>query len=44
MPADVAAVLDGSFEVLVDERRARHVTTGAGAGHAWDLVLRARRR
>lgn len=43
-PADVAALLDGSWEVEVDERRARDVPSGgAGAHHAADLVLRARR-
>lgn len=42
-PADVLAVLDERWEVLVDERRPRSVATGAGAGHTTDLVLRARR-
>lgn len=42
-PADVAALLDGSWELDVDERRPRHVTAGAGAHHTHDLVLRARR-
>ncbi len=43
MPADVAALLDDDWEVLVDERRDRTIAGGAGAHHAHDLVLRARR-
>ncbi|GIG20247.1 methyltransferase [Cellulomonas chitinilytica] len=43
MPADVAALLDDDWRVLVDERRDRTVAGGAGAHHAHDLVLRARR-
>ncbi len=43
-PADVAAQLDDAWRVEVHETRPRHVTTGAGAGHAEDIVLRARRR
>ena len=42
-PADIAALLDDSWEVEVDERRERQVEGGAGAHHAEDLVLRARR-
>ena len=42
-PADVAALLDESWRVLVDERRPRHLDTGAGAGHSHDLVLHAQR-
>jgi SAM-dependent methyltransferase len=42
-PADVARLLDAGWQVEVDERRPRHVTSGAGAHHAADLVLRARR-
>lgn len=44
MPADVAALLDDGWRVEVDERRARHVSGGAGAHHTADLVLRAHRR
>lgn len=44
MPGDVRAGLDDAWEVQVFEERPRHVVTGAGAGHAVDLVLRARRR
>ena len=43
-PAAVAALLDDSWHVEVDEKRPRHVTAGAGAEHTHDLVLRARRR
>ncbi|WP_291885972.1 class I SAM-dependent methyltransferase [Cellulomonas sp.] len=43
MPADVATLLDDDWEVLVDERRDRTIAGGAGAHHAHDLVLRARR-
>lgn len=42
-PADVARMLDATWRVEVDERRPRHVASGAGAGHTTDLVLRARR-
>lgn len=42
-PADVCALLDDDWTIEVDERRARHVTGGAGAGHTHDLVLRATR-
>jgi SAM-dependent methyltransferase len=41
-PADVADLLDDSWQVEVDETRPRHVATGAGAGHSEDIVLRAR--
>lgn len=43
-PPDVVAVLDGEWQVQVDERRPRDVPPGAGARHTHDLVLRARRR
>lgn len=43
MPADVARLLDDGWQVAVNERRPRHLTSGAGAGHAVDLVLRATR-
>jgi thioredoxin reductase/SAM-dependent methyltransferase len=41
-PADVAALLDDRWRVEVDETRPRNVTTGAGAGHTQDIVMRAR--
>ena len=40
---DIAALLDEDWEIEVDERRERRVEGGAGAHHAEDLVLRARR-
>lgn len=40
-PADVAALLDDRWQVELDERRPRLVTTGAGAHHTHDVVLRA---
>lgn len=43
-PADVLAALDDGWEVLVDERRERHVSGGAGVHHTHDTVVRARRR
>ena len=43
LPAVVAELLDGGWQVEVDERRDRHVTGGAGAHHVADLVLRVRR-
>lgn len=42
-PADVARLLDGDWQVQVDEQRPRHVASGAGARHSADLVLRAQR-
>jgi SAM-dependent methyltransferase len=42
-PGDVAALLDETWQVAFDSRRARDVPTGAGAGHAYDVVLRAQR-
>jgi thioredoxin reductase len=42
-PADVAALLDDRWQVEVNETRPRHVTSGAGAAHTEDIVLRARR-
>ena len=42
-PADVAARLDDTWRIEADEIRPRHVTTGSGAGHSEDIVLRARR-
>ncbi len=43
LPRNVHAALDEGWDVQVYEERARQVTTGAGAGHSADLVLRARR-
>ena len=46
MPYDVhdaLAELPDAWEVQVCENRPRNVTTGAGAGHSVDVVLRARR-
>ena len=43
-PEDVRALAAGQgWEVVVDERRERHVTGGAGAHHHHDLVVRLRR-
>jgi SAM-dependent methyltransferase len=42
-PADVAALLDQDWQVEIDQRRPRDTTTGAGAHHTHDVVLRARR-
>jgi SAM-dependent methyltransferase len=42
-PTDVAALLDGDWQVAFDGRRPRDTTTGAGAHHTHDVVLRARR-
>ena len=39
--ADVAALLDDDWQVIVNERRPRHLTAGAGAGHTHDIVLHA---
>jgi thioredoxin reductase/SAM-dependent methyltransferase len=43
-PADVAARLDGSWEVTVDETRPRTAPPPPGTAHVHDRVLRARRR
>jgi SAM-dependent methyltransferase len=42
-PADIAARLDDAWTATLDERRPRHVTSGAGARHTDDVVLRATR-
>ena len=42
-PADVAPLLGSDWSVEFDQARPRHVTSGAGAGHTHDVVLRARR-
>lgn len=44
LPRDAYAALDAGWDVEVYEERPRHVTTGAGAEHDLDLVLKARRR
>jgi SAM-dependent methyltransferase len=43
LPRDAHAALSGDWDVQVYEERPRHVTTGAGAKHNLDLVLKARR-
>jgi SAM-dependent methyltransferase len=43
LPANVASMLDTDWQVVVDERRPRHVVVGAGAGHTHDVILHARR-
>ncbi len=40
---DVASRLDQRWQVTVDERRPRFVSSGAGSGHTHDIVLHARR-
>jgi SAM-dependent methyltransferase len=42
-PAEVASLLDDDWQLEVDETRPRAIEAGAGAGHALDQVLRARR-
>lgn len=42
-PGDVAAQLDDTWRIEVEETRPRHLSTGAGSGHSEDIVLRARR-
>ena len=42
-PREVARLLDPSWAVEVDELRERAISGGAGAHHAHDVVLRARR-
>jgi SAM-dependent methyltransferase len=41
--SDVSSLLDDDWTIIVDERRPRHLASGAGAGHSHDLVLHARR-
>jgi SAM-dependent methyltransferase len=41
--SDVAALLDSSWRIEVNEIRPRSVTAGAGSHHTHDIVLRARR-
>jgi SAM-dependent methyltransferase len=40
---DVSSLLGDDWTIIVDERRPRHLASGAGAGHSHDLVLHARR-
>jgi hypothetical protein len=40
---DLAGFLGDDWQVDVDERRVRHVTSGGGAHHTHDEVLRAHR-
>lgn len=42
-PADVATLLGPDWAVELDESRPRHVSSGAGAQHIHDVVLRAQR-
>jgi hypothetical protein len=42
-PMDVGALLGEGWQVVLDERRPRDVTGGAGAHHTHDVVLLARR-
>jgi hypothetical protein len=42
-PTDVNALLGQGWHVVLDERRPRDVTAGAGAHHKHDVVLLARR-
>jgi SAM-dependent methyltransferase len=42
-PTDVGALLGEGWQVVLDERRPRDVTGGAGAHHTHDVVLLARR-
>ncbi len=41
--ADVALLLDDSWQVAFDDRRPRFVVSGAGSGHSHDIVLHAQR-
>jgi 2-polyprenyl-3-methyl-5-hydroxy-6-metoxy-1,4-benzoquinol methylase len=43
MPADVARLLDDTWKLEISEPRPRAVSTGAGAHHTHDIILRARR-
>jgi len=42
-PSDVALLLDDNWCYAFDERRPRHLQSGAGAGHSHDIVLHAQR-
>ncbi len=43
-PPGLRDLLADGWDVAYDDRRARHVRGGAGAGHSFDVVLRATRR
>ncbi|MDQ2815631.1 MAG: NAD(P)/FAD-dependent oxidoreductase [Actinomycetota bacterium] len=43
MPADIAALLDDTWQREVSEQRPRPPRSGAGSHHTHDIVLRARR-
>jgi len=40
---DVSSLLDDDWTIIVDERRPRHLASGAGAGHSHDLILHVMR-
>ena len=42
-PWHIAPLLDDGWEIEINERRARHLTAGAGAHHSEDVILVARR-
>ncbi len=42
-PSDVAALLDDSWQLEINETRPRDVRAGAGSHHTHDVVVRARR-
>jgi 2-polyprenyl-3-methyl-5-hydroxy-6-metoxy-1,4-benzoquinol methylase len=42
-PDDVREALDENWVLQVNERRARHITGGAGAHHTHDIVVKAQR-
>ena len=44
LPREVHAALDDSWTIEVFEERPRSVTSGAGAGHTVDVIVRARRK
>ena len=44
LPREVHAALDDDWTVEVFEERPRNVTSGAGAGHTVDVIVRARRK
>jgi SAM-dependent methyltransferase len=42
-PWHIAPLLDGNWEIETNERRPRHLNSGAGAHHTEDVILVARR-
>jgi SAM-dependent methyltransferase len=42
-PRDVSGLLGEGWHFTIDERRPRHLESGAGAGHTHDVVLHAQR-